>query len=310
MTSPGHNIIVQKLGTMAHLSLDDAMQESGVILRAANPDSALIEAIQTRFDLDALQVKDTLNASHPPHFSKLQQGFHLILRFPAHIDTDHVHELDLTSVSLLVDERMCALVWPGMRHHFFKDKEISGKGINDTVVRIIHTLVNRLLHRVHELRDEVDNLEDACLEDAERADLQTLLHLRKGLASLARAAHANHIALERLSSKQGYSDNVRLSDAMEHMRRATALAESKAEHALIVMQAIQSMVGQRLNEVMKFLALVTFVLSPLAVISGIFGMNFKEMGVLDYPWGFAATLWGMLAIGIGLIVFFKNKKWW
>ncbi len=305
-----HNIIAQRLETMAQLPPEEAMQATGVILRVANPDSTLMEAIQARFNLDALQVKDTLNASHPPHFFPLHQGFHLILRFPVHIDADREHEFDLTSISLLVDERMCALIWPGDRYHVFPDQEISGKSTNDTAVRIIHTLVNRLLYRVHELRDEMDDLEDDSLEDAERADLQTLLRIRKALASLARAAQANHFALEKLAARPEYNDNVRLSDAMEHMRRATVFAETKAEHALIVMQAIQSMVGQKLNEVMKFLAMITFVLTPLAVITGIFGMNFKHMDILALPWGFAATLWGMLAIGIGLLLFFKNKKWW
>ena len=76
------------------------------------------------------------------------------------------------------------------------------------------------------------------------------------------------------------------------------------------MQAAQSLLSQRLNEVMTFLAVITVVLTPMGIIAGIFGMNFKHMEVLDYPNGFALSVWGMLVLGAMLAAFFKFKKWW
>ena len=88
------------------------------------------------------------------------------------------------------------------------------------------------------------------------------------------------------------------------------LAESKAEHALNVMQAVQSLLSQRLNDVMKFLAVITVVLTPMGVIAGVFGMNFVHMEVLNYPGAFAISIWGMLLLGSALAIYFKIRKWW
>ena len=87
-------------------------------------------------------------------------------------------------------------------------------------------------------------------------------------------------------------------------------AESTSEHLLAVMQALQSLLGQRMNETIKVLTIITVVLSPLAIITGIFGMNFEHMGVLKWGWGFSASL-VLMAMIAGLLAWvFKRKGWW
>ena len=292
---------------MAHIPVDEALQSENTLLRVADPNEEMLEKLQQRFDLDELHLKDILNSKHPAHLSHIDGTIHLILRFPVHIEDD---SFEMTSVSLLFDERMCALVWPGHRLHRFRDEQLLSDSVDECASRIIHTLVDHLLRRVYAVRSEMDDIEDECLDDVEHADMSTLLMMRKELVSLERVALANGIALEKLLAQQIFADNVRLLDALEHMRRAYSLAESKADHALGVMQAVQSLLGQKLNEVMRFLAVVTFILSPMAVITGVFGMNFTHMEVLSNPWGFAMTLWGLASLGVALAVVFRLKRWW
>ena len=293
---------------MAHISVDEALGSENTLLRVADPDQAVLKKIQQRFHLDDLHLKDILNVAHPAHLSHIDGTIHLILRFP--VPGDQEDAFEMTSVSVLLDERMCALVWPGHRLHRFRDDQLLSDGVEECASIIIHTLVDHLLKRVYTVRSEMDEIEDDCLDDVEHADMTRLLRMRKELVSLERVALANGVALEKLITKEPFSGNVRLLDALEHMRRSYALAESKADHALGVMQAVQSLLGQRLNEVMRFLAVVTFILSPMAVITGIFGMNFTQMEVLSSPWGFALTLWGMATLGVGLAIAFRFKRWW
>jgi len=299
-----------RLSDMAHLSWQDALQGTGTILRLSQPDDEVLQAVQQRFELDELHIKDIRNPNHPPHFTRLDNGvMHLIIRFPL----DHQHGDSLahsTSISIIADDRMCALIWPGERHHRLAKGELAGLEVDECVSKIIHILVNRLLHRVYEIRDAMDEFEDECLIDVGKADLNRLLDLRKDISALARMAHSSAAALEMLMRDPTYAGNVRLADAHEHMQRAATLAETKAEHALNVMQVVQSLLSQRLNDVMKFLAVITVVMTPMGVIAGIFGMNFTHMDVLGIPNGFALSVIGMLGLGFGLAVYFKWRKWW
>lgn len=295
---------------MARLPVDEALKSSNILLRVADPDEAVMRKVQQRFNLDELHLKDILNTMHPAHFSRIDGTAHLILRFPVKAEKDEELPYEMSSVSLLFDERMCALIWPGHRLHRFREDQLLADTVEQCVCIMIHALVDHLLRRVYSVRSEMDDIEDECLDDVEHADMARLLLMRKELVALERVALANSVALEKLLAIPSFTDNVRLLDAMEHMRRAYALAESKADHALGVMQAVQSLLGQNLNEIMRFLAVITFILSPMAVITGLFGMNFTHMEVLSNPWGFALTLWGLATLGVGLAIFFRIKRWW
>ncbi len=303
-------VLSHSLADMQAIDWQHALIADQALLRLAKPSAALMDVLATRFALDPLHVTDLYNPTHPPHFTRLKNGaMHIILRFPI-AGNDENESMEATSISILADEKLCALIWPTTQFHIFPDRDLLGLSIAGCVSKIIHVLVDYLLSRVYALREDMDEFEEACLADVNNADLAKLLLMRKEMSALARYARTNALAIEKLLLNLNYKDNLRLQDAHEHMNRATAIAEAKAEHALNVMQAAQSLLSQRLNEVMTFLAVITVILMPMSIIAGIFGMNFVDMKVLSYPNGFALSVWGMLLLGLILGVFFKIKKWW
>jgi len=298
-----------RLADMQQIGWAQALREKQTILRLAGPTDEQLHAVGDRFELDELHLRDIRNSRHPPNFNRLENGaIHIVLRFP--VEGDEEDEAGVSSVSILFDSEMCALIWPGRRYHLFRNEDLAGLSVAECVSKIIHMLVNYLLNRTYQLRDDMEEFEDDCLSDVGKSDLGGLLLMRKELSMLARYARNNALVIDRLRQEEAYSDNVRLADAHEHMLRATSIAESRAEHALNVMQAVQSLLSQRLNEVMRFLAVITVVLTPMGIIAGIFGMNFSKMEVLSYPHGFALSLWGMAMLGAALAIYFKIRKWW
>jgi magnesium transporter len=308
--NPNNSMLAHHLGDMAQISWQEALQGEQTIVRLANPSDDQVEALAERFSLDELHIKDIRNLIHPPYFSELKNGArHIIFRFPIEQETDDAAS-EVSSISILTDDRMCVLIWPGEHFHRFRNQDLAGLSVDDCVSKIIHILIDHLLLRVYVLRENMDEFEDECLADVGKADLNRLLQMRKELASLARLARTNAIAIDKLRTDPVYKENLRLIDAHEHMHRATSIAESRAEHALNVMQAVQSLLSQRLNDVMRFIAVITVIMTPMGIIAGIFGMNFTNMEVLSHPYGFALSLWAMLLLGAALAVFFKIRKWW
>jgi len=303
-------LLGHRLGDMADVSLEEALHGKQTLLRLANPSASQLKALSERFSLDELHIKDIRNPVHPPYFSKLEgHAVHIILRFPVERKTED-EASEVSSISILADSDMCVLIWPGERFHRFSHRDLTGLAVAECVSKIIHVLVDHLLGRVYVLREDMEEFEDECLADVGKADLNGLLQMRKELASLARLARTNAIAIEKLRVDPVYQENLRLADALEHMHRAASIAESRAEHALNVMQAVQSLLSQRLNDVMKFIAVITVIMTPMGIIAGIFGMNFTHMEMLAYPHGFALSIWTMLLLGAGLALFFKIRKWW
>ncbi len=72
---------------------------------------------------------------------------------------------------------------------------------------------------------------------------------------------------------------------------------------------IFSIQGHRLNEIMRTLTLVTVVFIPLTFLAGIYGMNFENMPELKWHYGYFILMGLMAIITMGIVMYFKNKKW-
>jgi magnesium transporter len=66
--------------------------------------------------------------------------------------------------------------------------------------------------------------------------------------------------------------------------------------------------GQRTNDIMKVLTLVTVILLPATVLAGIMGMNF-QVGIFDLVWMFWAVLAAMLGIAVLVLSVARSRGW-
>lgn len=70
-----------------------------------------------------------------------------------------------------------------------------------------------------------------------------------------------------------------------------------------------STLSNRTNEIMKFLTIIGTIFIPLTFIVGLYGMNFKHMPELEWHYGYFTVLGLMVLITIGMVCYFKHRKW-
>ncbi len=70
-----------------------------------------------------------------------------------------------------------------------------------------------------------------------------------------------------------------------------------------------SLQGHRANEIMKTLTIVAGIFIPLSFIAGLYGMNFEHMPELGYKYSYFILLGVMASVAIGMLLYFKRKKW-
>ena len=135
-----HEIIAGKepirchfLADMREIGWEQALQDDRTLLRLARPQGVVLEALGKRFSLDELHIKDILNPAHPPQFTRLKKGaLHIILRFPVK-GAGEGETSEATSVSILADKKMCALIWAGERYHHFSSHDLIGLSVEECV---------------------------------------------------------------------------------------------------------------------------------------------------------------------------------
>ena len=67
-------------------------------------------------------------------------------------------------------------------------------------------------------------------------------------------------------------------------------------------------IGQRTNDIMKLLTLVTVILLPASVLAGIMGMNFK-LGFFDLTWMFWTVIAAMFAVAVLVLSVARSRRW-
>jgi magnesium transporter len=163
------------------------------------------------------------------------------------------------------------------------------------------------------LGDQVDKLEDLLLEKPELDLLQPIQQVRREVLFLRQAAWplrevVNHLYRE-ASPLVAQETRLYLRDIYDHLVQMIDTVEISREVVVGLLDLHLFNLNNRMNEVMKILALFTSIFIPLTFIAGVYGMNSHHMPELDLPWAYPALWAVMVAIGVGMVFFFRRKKW-
>jgi len=99
------------------------------------------------------------------------------------------------------------------------------------------------------------------------------------------------------------------SDIKDHLTRLNELADAHREIVNSSLQVYYSSVSTKTNQIIKVLTLLTAIFIPPTFLVGLWGMNFDNMPELASKNGYFIALGVMLVIMLGMILFFKKKKW-
>ncbi len=98
-------------------------------------------------------------------------------------------------------------------------------------------------------------------------------------------------------------------DLFEQVARTLDLIDLSRDMLSSMLDAHLTIASNRLNEVMKFLAVISTILMSISVISGIYGMNFKFMPELGEKWGYPFALGLMVVVSLLEYLFFRRRGW-
>jgi magnesium transporter len=99
------------------------------------------------------------------------------------------------------------------------------------------------------------------------------------------------------------------SDIHDHLVRISDVADSHRETLNSSLEVYYSSVSTKTNQIIKVLTMFTVLFIPPTFLVGLWGMNFEFMPEHDWKYGYLMSLLVMAVIVVGLILFFRKKKW-
>jgi len=178
-------------------------------------------------------------------------------------------------------------------------------------------LVARLADRVGDFIDDIEErVGEAESEMAMRNHTefrQMVTTLRHQIASVRRFLAPQRDALDRLYRQPGdwlkEADIRDLRDEADRITRYLEDLDLARERTMVLREEFLGQLAQEQNSRMYVLSVVAAIFLPLTFVTGVLGMNVGGLPGLDSPWGFVGSLVVMALAAIGLVVFFRSKKW-
>jgi magnesium transporter len=170
----------------------------------------------------------------------------------------------------------------------------------------------------------LEKLEEQTVLSAQRSTLTAIHAARRELMELRRVLWPQREMLSQLLRCDSplLSPEVKIffRDCYDHSVQIMDMVENYREIVSGLHDVYLSAIGNRTNEIMKVLTIISTIFIPLTFIAGIYGMNFApakpekvdlplNMPELYHPYGYVITLAVMLAIAVVLVLFFWRKGW-
>ena len=186
-------------------------------------------------------------------------------------------------------------------------------GPDSFLVALLLYLIRDDLPYIQQLETRLTDLEQAVLDNDTGRFLHRMSVIRKELNRTNRyyaqlcdfASTLLEDAEEQLSGRSKKRLNHFLRK-VENLRGETRMLH---EYATQISSEYQAQVDIDQNRVMKVLTIVTAIFLPLTLIAGWYGMNFPNILLLGWRYGYAAVAIVSALVVVLLIWYFKRKKW-
>ncbi|MBR3117150.1 MAG: magnesium transporter CorA family protein [Bacilli bacterium] len=179
------------------------------------------------------------------------------------------------------------------------------------VIQIFIKTINKYLKILKEINKDIDEKEDVLKKSTENKDLIDLLKIEKTLVYFITSLKENAVVLNKLKNGNIISlyegDADLLDDAVVEMNQAIDMATIYRDILSSITDTYATIVSNNLNNVMKFLAGMTIVLSIPTIISSFLGMNvqFGAIGINEYS---AIIIFiGSIILSIIVAIWLKKK---
>ncbi len=178
---------------------------------------------------------------------------------------------------------------------------------------ILDAMVDQYAPVVDRISDDLDAAETHVFERNPEGLLPELLRLKRGVVALRKTLILEREVLMRLTRGEfaliDDRERVYYRNVYDHLVRYTELVEAAREMVSDLLQSHLAAMSNRLNQIMKVLAMISTVVLPMTLIAGIYGMNFKHMPELEWVGGYPLALGLMALTAIVAIAWFRRRKW-
>ncbi|MGO4921439.1 magnesium/cobalt transporter CorA [Maribacter spongiicola] len=281
-------------------------------------DEPFIEKIGKHFNLNPLVLEDIVNTEQRPKIDEYEDYIFGVFRMLYISEEDEIVGEHIAIVlhenTVLVFQEVKADVFNGLRERITgKLGRIRTRGADYLFFALLDAMVDNYFLAIENLNNRIENLEEEVYQNPEPIVAKNIQQLKKEVLKIRRWIYPVKELISRLIDTENKlitkDTKLFLRDVLDHTMEINESLQIYREMSMSLMEMYMSNMSNKMNEVMKVLTIMASIFIPLTFIAGIYGMNFDHMPELHYKYGYYVVWVVMIALLVGMIFYFKKKKW-
>ena len=279
------------------------------------PTNEELTQLASRFNLHEASLKDCMQPDHLPKYELFDDYTFVIFRM---LDKQPVHEADtiqeLTNkIAIFFHESYLITIHMKEQEliETVKNKRIDN-GTCDSTIHLLNTLIRESILTFDlasiRLSETLDYYEERVFLRQQKAPiLRGLYFVKRKIDVIRKILLLSYEIIDNIDVPQQSTAYTR--DLRDLYIRTQTFFDNLSENTAQLLSLYFSISAQRTNETMRILTVFSVFFMPLTFIVGVYGMNFRFMPELAWPYGYPAVMVLMAALSVAIYIWFRKKGW-
>jgi len=278
-----------------------------------------LQELARLYEIDLLVMEDILNTDQRPKVEIHDAYLFLVLK-TINYDKDH-ESISIEQVSMILGDKFLLTFQERENPVFYPIRDrmkdpgsrLRRNGADFIMYALLDVIIDHYFLVMEKQGEKVQQLEDIVIVKPEQSIMIAIQKMKREMIVLRRAVWPLREVLHNLLREDIsliHKPTIPfLRDIYDHVIQILDTIETHRDITSGILEIYLSSISNRMNEIMKILTLIATIFIPLTFIAGIYGMNFEWMPELKWRWGYAGFWVIIILTSVGLLSFFRKKKW-
>ena len=279
----------------------------------------LMENLARIYKIDNNILSDVMNPSARPKMQEFDNGIFVTIKMVQYNEEDDL--LTVENLSIIIADNILisfqeqpGIVFEPIRERIRRHKnKIRTSGSDYLAFALLDVVVDNYIYIIGLLGEKIESLEEDMTNDPKKEILDDINAFKKELNFLRKnikPAKEMILNLTKLDSEFIQDENtVHFRELQDNINEASELTDSYREILYDQLSIYHSSMSTKLNEIMRVLTIISVIFIPITFIVGVYGTNFINVPELHWQHGYYIMWVVMLFTTLGMLWFFKRKKW-
>jgi magnesium transporter len=279
----------------------------------------IIERIGECYDFHPLILEDIVTVGQRPKCDEYEDYIYIVMQMLTYNWRTESIESEQISMILGKNFLISFQETPGDIFDRIRERIRSAKGKirkmppDYLAYSLIDAIVDNYFIILERLNENIEDLEDKLVGEPDKKVARKILDLNRQLMFLRKSVWPLRELVSKLDRTESnlISKYTRpyLKDVYDHTIQVIESVQSLRDIMSVILEAYVTSISNRLNAIMKVLAVIATIFMPLSFVASLYGMNFRYMPEIEWKYGYVFALVIMAVITLVMLYYFKKKKW-